>query len=351
MTVAAALTIPSDCTTGSSVATPVNVVFNSDWATATGTTDAALRDTNRPSLPGAGLSWDTQTFGANSPVLGDVIATTGLGFPQGMANCLRVSKLTVDNFGLCYVGTDASQSTTNFHWAQLPVGQAWAYRYYWRFDIPDSEPADGTNSNHPHQMGWNTASPGVTFDMGHHWWNYTDGTFQASFPLAIQSGVGAGPSFTNEAQPGAYIGGTVASGNNFGTRLPKQKVMRIETFIYRSGTTAFNEHIRIYDATNEHTGGAATLMYSEDGVGASNDSMYFQTGTPHTMASQNGLIDRTGSLNNTNGLDTLRVIGFGSNGGNHAYAATVHWYYGGVCVVQGTIASGTTWIGAYRGGI
>jgi len=63
------------------VAAAGTILFNSDWSTATGNSQAALRDTNKV------VPW-TSTWGGSADL--QIVPATGLGFPTGMVNVMRV---------------------------------------------------------------------------------------------------------------------------------------------------------------------------------------------------------------------------------------------------------------------
>jgi hypothetical protein len=96
--------------------------------------------------------------------------------------------------------------------------------------------------------------------------------------------------------------------------------------------------IRYYDATNEATGGSGTLLWSEDGVGASAGAVMDETGVlQQTMKSHDGLYGAD--------LATMQSLSIGENGGYHSYSQDVYFYWGGVCLRN------DTWCGPYGGGI
>jgi hypothetical protein len=180
-----------------------NVLFASDWSTATGTSDAALRDTSKP------LPW-TMLGGQGL----EVIPSAGLDFPT--TNVLRVT---------------AIQATSGFgalRRSGLPVpavGESRFYRWYSRVAIGDGV-ASGDPETHPHQDGQAGSQINWSFNVHHDLGAAGMWTPQ----LRTQSGINAWP-------------------NHWwtGPALSKNVTYRFELQVHRTGTGTFNLHVRIYD--------------------------------------------------------------------------------------------------------
>lgn len=112
----------------------VTLIFASDWSTATGTSDAALRDTGKV------LPWETLN-GTNTNRSVDV--STGLDFPS--TNVLRI--------GTTWNGSGSSSFIPRLT-GELPAlnaGNTRYYRWYMRWVVPDTVSTWGTP--HPIQDG------------------------------------------------------------------------------------------------------------------------------------------------------------------------------------------------------
>lgn len=304
-------------------------MFHADWSTAQGITQAALLD-NSKTLPFD----NAPTNGAvNGGEVLRVVSASGLGFPSGMANVLRVTRGSINNSGFCKIGTDASGTSVVPKWAQLNVGEAFFGRVYLRVDIPDSEGDfdSGTGSHHPIQ---------VPHDIGNFepttFYSRSNGTFSILFYTFAQESQTSGE-WTNA------ILGTFVDNTTYGSKLPKATVLRFEWMVRRDTSSGYSIAIRVYDATTEASGGAGSLMWSEDGVGASQGTVMSNIGSSqHTMKSHDGLYVAN--------LTHLQSFAIGENGGQHAYSQDVYFYYGGLAFWQGAVAT-TTWGGKYAGGV
>lgn len=149
---------------------PAGVIhFSSDWRTATGYSSTAVRDGTK--WPVMGGAW-TGT-GANL-ANGSVISASGLGFPAGMANVLRVTYQTSGSWG--YVLARAQDNL----WPVPQVGQTLFKRFYFRQMIRDAAGPQGQGSNHPFQGFDYDVTPICTFHWEFRWGSNTNGTFSFS---------------------------------------------------------------------------------------------------------------------------------------------------------------------------
>lgn len=310
-------------------------MFHADWSTAVGVTPAALRDTDKT------IPFDyAADFGGQEVMRVVTAASAGIGVPVGMVNLLRIRRNNVDSGGFCKIGTNSAGTATSFKWAALGVGESWYARVYSYCAVPDSEGkilipgAVGALSHHPWQQ---------PHDIGHiellNDYSYNDGTLNCEF----FTGAGSSAAPRDKAQLGVFIGDT----DVLGQRLPKLTLLRREMMWRRDTSTTFSCYIRIYDATNESSGGNGVLLWSEDGVGALQGTVCQQGQGSASMKLGDGAY---GTVSPTTILDDLRSIGIGENGGWHSYTQDVFFYIGGVAIAQGPTAS-TTWIGKYSGGI
>lgn len=271
----------------SQTATPVGVVFHSDWSTALGTSDNAIMD-NGKSKP-----WTLA--GGNGLA---VVSSAGLDFPT--TNALRVTALgSTSGFALLRV-------------TGLPVpgvGQSRYYRWYSRMVLPDDvEPND--DETHPHQDG-NAASDSnwlfhVYHDapMANHWM----------------------PQFRGEAAfPNDRFGGNTGVAP-IGPQLQKNVTYRFEVKITRTGTSTFTMDVRVYDS-------AGVLLYDGDDF-----QNQVRTATINT---------RTFNVNNLGNLGQFNagLNGLGTGSTAPWYPSSVYMYQGAVAI------SGTDWLGPYSGGI
>lgn len=310
------------------------IVFHADWSTATGVTQSALLDSSKT------LPFDNAAdFGGQEVMRVVTAASAGISVPVGMANLLRIRRNNVNSGGFCKIGTNASASATSPKWAALGVGESWFARVYTYCAVPDSEgktpiPGAGGLSHHPWQQPHDIGHIEILTD-----YPYNDGTMNCEF----YTGAGSSSAPRDKAQLGPYIGGA----DVIGARLPKATLLRREMMWRRDTSTTFSCYIRIYDATNESSGGNGVLLWSEDGVGASQGTVCQQGQGSASMKAGDGAY---GTVAPNTILDDLRSIAIGENGGYFGYSQDVFWYIGGVAIAQGPTAS-TTWINKYSGGI
>lgn len=251
----------------------VSPLFESEWITAAGSTDNALRDGGR---------WTS--LGGNSADI-DAHDATGLGFPAGMARVLRVKHPAgVTRSAECILGGLATPAS----------GQSRYYRAYLRIAYTDAQ-AQSLSNLHPIQNGQTT-----TFNW--HWGNNTDGTFDINL--------------WHDQNPSGFAR-WYPNGNLSMGILSKNTTYRLEWKITRTSATVCSYNVRIYDADD------TTLLYND---GSGNTIMKCDDGTSMTAYSH-VMTDTNAAL-----LAGLRV---GKNGGP-TYAQDEYYYIAGVMVRSDT---------------
>lgn len=217
---------------------PSDLVFASDWVTATGTSDNALSDGSiwsNPAGPGGVM---------------EVVAASGLDFPSAMTNVLRIEQLEGASFERISVGPSA--------WSLPSNGSSIWKRVYWRTDADGSSSKGGTN--HPLQS---CASGGSK--CGDLWWhhNYPGGT---TWDLIVVTNDTAWPD--NRHSPGRVFA--------------YNETYRVEWEFARLTNTTWNLHCRIYNSSNE-------LLYEDADFGSAQggslaDTPTFTTDDPASQA-------------------------------------------------------------------
>ncbi len=184
------------------VAAPTGIIFSSDWTTALGNTDAALRDTGKAS------AWSIRGSG---DII--VVASTGLDFPT--QNVLRINS---DG------GSGGILRKTGL---PIPaVGESRWYRWYLRQTHVDGL-AD--NETHPMQDGNAASDTNWMFKVYHN----AGGAGHWTPQLWAGNGIQAWPN------------------TNFtGPVLDKHVTYRVEVQAHRVGATTYQLHIRIYNSAN-----------------------------------------------------------------------------------------------------
>ncbi|HWA15908.1 MAG TPA: hypothetical protein VG817_05725 [Gemmatimonadales bacterium] len=264
---------------------PGTILFSSDWSTSTGTSDNALLDGGKQN------PWSSR-WGGNGSLT--VVSASGLGFPAGMTNVLRVTQYQ----------QDFDWVMANNRWSLPEIGHALAFRVYLRNTVADSEGDKGTvySSHHPIES---TGSAGST-GGGYYVWHigsYNDGTFPILF------------SMNNPAYPlnGWTFGAPQYShgGRDYDPApLDKNTTYRLEWKFTRTGTNRYSLSMRVYDQ-------AGTQLYDDS-------STYAWTGNGETLAS---------SGTNLNVDDRQMVdIRIGTNGGGWTFNAPQYIYWGGFAV-------------------
>lgn len=241
--------------TGGAGSSGLPPLFESAWSTALGNSANAVSD---------GGKWNI--VGGQG---GEVVASTGLGFPT--ANVLRVP----------WSGGWVLPRKTGL---PIPaVGESRYYRWYMRLTIPDGV---SDSQTHPVQDG-NAGS-------------------QINWAFAIRH---------NDAGPGAFVVQYQLHTNNgwpnyqwSGPTLQKNVTYRYELHLYRNAAGTFQIHPRIYDA-------AGTLLADDDDYHAADNTA--------TLASSPSF-----SFNDVNNLDGLNS---GCNDGSQPETGT-YGYESGFCV-------------------
>ena len=255
------------------------LVFASDWSTAAGNGANAVFD---------GGKWDNSVDGGGPADRMTVVSASGLGFPAGMSNVLRILYRNNDNE---YWNVNVEDG-----WTLPPIGGSLYFRLYFRHDVA------GATGGQLHTV--QTGPPGNC-------------PFTAELQFEKVSTTGIDFYISN------YGGSSSSSnGHDWTVRLAKNTTYRIEEQYVRTGTNAWKPHARLYDANN-------TLLFDDDDF----DDTY----TGVTMAQFTGNI--------TSGTDCFRnkMIGNPGDGGGRGSsdAAHQHIYYGGFAV------SHDGWIGPY----
>jgi hypothetical protein len=243
--------------------------FFSDFRTATGTSSTAKGDGGKwNGLVGAG---------------GEVVATTGLGFPAAIPNCYYARDEVTFN----------SVRTTS-----LPVpstGVTRYYRWYFRFVGTYMVAWD----SHPIQDG--NAAPDTNWQA-----NYlASATDAAKFRFNVKLG-------GNAAYPNHNFYGPLNG-------LDRNHTYRYEASVKRLNTTTFEFHVRVYDESG-------TLVLDD------NDFVREDSDGSVTLANNPAVLIL--NWNNTNGLNA------GCNGSGANYGAFAYQSGFAVCDDQG-------WIGPY----
>lgn len=182
------------------------LVFASDWSTATGTGNTAVLD---------GGKWDTAN-NVNSPTAGrvTVISASGLDFPSGMANVLAIR---YENSTDTFCGISLANG-----WDLPPIGGSIYFRTYFRHDISGSHSAI---NHHPVQM---CSSAGSCCPQG--WWRMAKG---ATFPMGVSAAESGG---------GEHL---------WATTISRETTYRFEEQYERTGTNTYTMHLRIYNSANQ----------------------------------------------------------------------------------------------------
>ena len=266
---------------------PAGVVFHSDWGTALGKSEEALRDTEKE------LPWDDRTGNGTG---NEVVPAAGLDFPS--ANVLAVVAEDGDNDG------DASSNILRLNQLPVPaVGESLYYRWYIRVTTPDAHDAIATDpETHPIQDGFTIADTNWAFQII----TSDDGTWVASYEL------------DSNLNPGdlRYIGRNVA--------FEKNVTYRFELQVHRISTSQFNLHSRVYDA---------------DGTLLLDDEDWESAGRETSLAENPALTFK--AVQNLNGLNA----GFNGLGGPSTLMPFTMYYQGAFCVRT------DDWCGPYEGGI
>lgn len=184
---------------------PGGILFHSDWATATGTSNAALDDTNKVQ------PWNTAPLTAANP---SVIAAAAY-FTAGFANCFKAPVINGGSGGKA-----ASVHDKNV-WAAPTAGSDLFYRAYLYADWPTAETSLAFGGHHPWESG-----PGSVN------WSFKFGHTQGSDNLVLYFA-------TSTAHDLARIH----------TPLTFRTEYRIELHAHILSATSYTAEIQIYDAS------------------------------------------------------------------------------------------------------
>lgn len=262
------------------------VLFSSDWSTATGTSDDALRDTDKQ------IPW-SERWGGNGSLT--VVSASGRGFPSGMQNVLRVTQYQ----------QDFDWVMANNLWNLPPVGGSLAFRIYIRNEIADAQGDKGTvyASHHPiESTGVDGSLTGAYYAW--HFGSYSDGTFPLLFSMAQPTFPFNGWTF---GAPAYDHGGRDYDPAPF----DKNTTYRLEWKFTRTGSSRYALDMRVYGA------GDQTLLYDRS-------SIYAWTGNGQTLETSGTGLD----------IDDSRMLDMrlGTNGGGWTFTSPQYVYWGGFAV-------------------
>lgn len=275
-----------------------DMVFESDWSTARGQSNAALRDVNKA------VPWDALFHGDGL----EVVAAPA--FPT--ANALRVTALWRGS----PAGATAQHTRLLKANGRIPVpavGESVFYRIYLQINIPAAFRADpGT---HPIQDG--TSGGLSNWELAFNITGPAD-KFYFVIPVDNPGGVNAWPNSMWGPAPVRIVENGVRTGYEF----DRNTTYRFEWQIHRIGGNTFNLHARVYDS-------AERLLYDDDDFKNANGTA--------------SLADRP-TLNFLD-VTTLAALQVGLNGISGGMASEFPFTYshqGAVCVRT------DTWCGPYR---
>jgi hypothetical protein len=274
-----------------------DVVFHSDWSTATGTTQEAVLDEDK-----APLDWDN--IGGGGSTSGP-IAATGFAFPATMANVFRVNGDYSGNPAQYIYTRQVQMPRGHAYWPVPGVGESLFYRIYKRVVYDPTTLEDLGNNNHCIEEG-----PGG----GGNW----------SWAFHVTGSLGWQPRWQWFNPAGTrYV---LVDGGGSTVYLARNATYRLEWQIHRISTTQCNVHIRIYDTDD------TTLLYDDSDFKNSANATRLSDNPALTFADVS-LIN--GIQVGTNGPSTTIDPG-GSIG--------AMWYLGGMCIRT------QDWNGHYRNG-
>jgi hypothetical protein len=266
-------------------------LFHSDWSTATGLTDAALRDTSKA------LPWDIVIGSQPLANTCAIVSAAGLDFPS--TNVFQVNGDYAGPGVQPIMTRQVSILPGNNHWPIPAVGQSLFFRLYKRVVYPvPPNPALGNNNHCIEEQGGGASNWSFSFDIDANGWR-----------PKMQSQVSTRFMLSN-AGAAAY--------------LARNQTYRIEWQVHRIGATTYNLHMRIYNS-------AGTLLYS--------DANFVNPANGQSLANAPTL-----TLTNPETLDGFQV---GTNGPGVDPGGTVTpmWYIG-CCAVRAD-----DWCGPYAGGV
>lgn len=260
---------------------PRVALFVSDWSTALGSGDAALRDTNKQQ------PWVRATAGGGGPTGLEVVttATSGRAFPT--TNALRVTARA--RSGGVYADQLWCNSSSGTQ-GVLPipaVGEHRYFRWYISREVPNSV---NTSGGAPHGIQDGESASVST------WMHETVMNSDSTWGRWVMSFAG---------------GGNVSPNNRWGPNafLNKFQAYRIEYHFERVGTLTFYPEVRIYDAND-------VLLYDENtimnnaGTGATSMVALRNAGTPLTMESGDITVSLSNLVSGNNGPSWASAVGF-----------------------------------------
>lgn len=268
---------------------PAGVVFHSDWGTALGSTDAALRDT------GKSIPWDI-VIGSSNPRAGRlvVVPATGLDFPS--ANVLQVDGIDIETIQTRQVSILPGSS----RWPVPAVGESVWFRVYKRLAYPVPQyPALGNNNHALEERSGNASNWSFSFDVNEQGWR---------------------PKLQSQVATRYYLSdGSQA----VPVHLARNVTYRLEWQVHRISDLGCNLHIRIFNS-------AGTLLYD--------DNDFFVNATQHL--GQNPML----TLTDPQALDAWQ-LGTNGPGVNPSEDIVPMWYFGCAAV------SRQNWVGPYSAGV
>lgn len=319
---------------GGGVNAPDNtgVLFHADWSSLTGASINALTDYLK-SQPFDKTEYARTSGGGSIANVLNVVSAVGIGFPLGMTNVLEVTRSTDDDYAYLGIGV-----TGGAKWPALAIGASQFHRLYMKDTAPDGQANTSASSHHPIVQAY---AAGHSFEIEWYW--NDNGTF--SFRIINSAGGLNGFPKDHSMLGSVYLGSAPGQTTRTGATLPKQTVLRWEWMVRRDTASGYSFAVRIYDATNEASGGGGVLMWAEDdGLGQSLGTVYEESGggspgvNPKRMAQNNGLYAVEDNAD-------FQTFGLGPNGNSQGYSPSVKHYYGGVVIRN------DRWCGKYNGGI
>jgi hypothetical protein len=267
---------------------PSGVLFASDWSSALGNTDAALRD---------GGKWDVAEVGGTTPVNPNEAVVVNTTAPLGATNALRLQQQGASPIGWARVA--------KFHFT-LPSGD-----YYVRYYVRNDD-VSGAADDH-------VVEPGLVGSLYNDLTYLNKGEFATGWRPRFVLGGNQGP---NTTMPNWDLGetGVLAYGRWY----------RFEYWVHFTAPNRIQVHPRIYDDTG-------ALLYSDTDfksdpgygqwAGASLAS-YYANSNPG-----GGIVDF--------GITPLTLVNieFGNNGSARSVNTGLFWYFGNVMI------RGDTWAG------
>jgi hypothetical protein len=276
---------------GTTATSNATILFQSDWSTATGSSDAAIRDTNQAT------PW---TLGATGGGTLNVVSATGLGFPAGMTNVLRVAR-----------GPTSGGSS----WAQLQnipainVGESLYYRVYLRNDLYENGVVVLNNAHHPIETAYlGGYADGFVWKLG----TNGDGTYPLAWNMAPNQ---------NSYPFDGYAPGRNSNGSMIG------ETYRLEWGLTKTAVNQYRINAHIYNSSGALVWDNTTIL--AQGINSSANCNFC------SMAS----VTSPRTINDSE-ITKFRV---GTNGGGPwtGFSTNHYFYFGGVAICK------NNWCGPY----